>query len=604
MTPRIAALLVTLGLALAAQAQTTTFTYQGSLTENGAAVTGAQDFEFRLFGAVTGGAQIGSVLTLDDVGVTNGLFTVALDFGAAFDGAPRFLSLSVRPGASTGSYTNLTPRQPITTTPYALRALSADSAGSATTVTTVAAGAVNNLALASDAVDGAKILNGSITSADLNASLLNGLFWNLDGNAGTTPGTHFLGTTDSQPLELKVNGQRVLRLEPTASIDMVNLVGGSARNFVAAGVVGATIGGGGGSLDFDGMTYTNSVAADFGTVGGGTANAIANSASNSVIAGGFLNDIGVDSAYGAISGGNDNNIAGAVGFVFGSPYSSIGGGQRNNIGTESPYSVIAGGQDNDIGTANGVSTSHSAIGGGNNNNIGGSSTYSTIAGGQQNNIGINSDYSTIGGGTFNRVSASSQYATIPGGDNNFATNRAFAAGTLAKANHSGAFVWGDSFNGVVASSANNQFTVRASGGARFFSNTGQSAGVSLAAGGTAWAIISDRNVKKNFQPVNRREVLEKLAALPVTRWNYQWEADDGVPHIGPMAQDFKAAFYPGRDDKSITTQEADGVALAAIQGLNEKVEQDTQQKAEEIAELKQQNAALLRRLAAIEARLK
>ena len=604
MTQRIAALLVTLGLAFAAQAQTTTFTYQGSLTENGAAVTGAQDFEFRLFGAVTGGAQVGSVLTLDDVGVTNGLFTVALDFGAVFDGAPRFLGLTVRPGASTGSYTNLTPRQPITTTPYALRALSADSAGSATTVTSVAAGAVNNLALASDAVDGAKILNGSITSADLNASLLNGLFWNLGGNAGTTPGTHFLGTTDSQPLELKVNGQRALRLEPTASIDMVNLVGGSARNFVAAGVVGATISGGGGSLDIDGMTYTNSVAADFGTVGGGVANTIANSASNSVIAGGFLNDIGVDSADGTIGGGNDNNIAGAAGFSFPSPYSTIGGGRANNIASESAYGVIAGGRDNDIGSVLGAGESYSAIGGGNNNNIGASSTYGTIAGGQQNNMGINSDYSTIGGGSFNTVGASSQYATIPGGANNFATNRAFAAGTQARANHSSAFVWGDSFNGVVASSANNQFTVRASGGARFFSNTGQSAGVSLAAGGTAWAIISDRNVKKNFQPVNRQEVLERLAALPVTRWNYQWEADDGVPHLGPMAQDFKAAFYPGRDDKSITTQEADGVALAAIQGLNEKVEQDTKQKDAEIAELKHQNATLLRRLEAIEARLK
>jgi hypothetical protein len=94
-------------------------------------------------------------------------------------------------------------------------------------------------------------------------------------------------------------------------------------------------------------------------------------------------------------------------------------------------------------------------------------------------------------------------------------------------------------------------------------------------------------VKKNSQPVNSREVLERLAALPVTRWNYQWEADDGVPHLGPMAQDCKAAFYPGADDKCITTQEADGVAFAAIKGLNEKLEERLEQKETELTELRQ-----------------
>ena len=87
--------------------------------------------------------------------------------------------------------------------------------------------------------------------------------------------------------------------------------------------------------------------------------------------------------------------------------------------------------------------------------------------------------------------------------------------------------------------------------------------------------------------------------------------DTATRHIGPMAQDFKAAFYPGRDDKSISTLEFDCVALAAIQGLNQKVEQETQQKDAAIAELKQQNAEmiranaeLLRRLEAIEQRLR
>ncbi len=120
--------------------------------------------------------------------------------------------------------------------------------------------------------------------------------------------------------------------------------------------------------------------------------------------------------------------------------------------------------------------------------------------------------------------------------------------------------------------------MRCTGGAKFVTaidGTGaQTAGVRLQAGDTAWSSISDRNAKKNFQPVNVEGVLEKLAAMPVQSWNYKWESDTNTPHLGPMAQDFKAAFYPGRDDKSISTLEFDGVELAAIQGLNAKMEEE------------------------------
>jgi len=84
--------------------------------------------------------------------------------------------------------------------------------------------------------------------------------------------------------------------------------------------------------------------------------------------------------------------------------------------------------------------------------------------------------------------------------------------------------------------------------------------------------------------------------MPVQSWNYKWESDTNTPHLGPMAQDFKAAFYPGRDDKSISTLEFDGVELAAIQGLNQKLEQ----KETDLAELKQKNDLLEKRLDALE----
>jgi hypothetical protein len=100
--------------------------------------------------------------------------------------------------------------------------------------------------LAANAVTSEQLQDGTISESDLSLSLLNGTFWKSSGNGGTTPGTHFFGTTDHQPLEVRVNNQRALRLEPTASNDTVNVIGGSALNFVATGVLGATISGGGG----------------------------------------------------------------------------------------------------------------------------------------------------------------------------------------------------------------------------------------------------------------------------------------------------------------------------------------------------------------------
>jgi hypothetical protein len=88
---------------------------------------------------------------------------------------------------------------------------------------------------------------------------------------------------------------------------------------------------------------------------------------------------------------------------------------------------------------------------------------------------------------------------------------------------------------------------------------------------TAFNPPSDRNLKENFAPVSPRDVLAKVAALPISHWNFKGDA--ATPHVGPMAQDFHAAFGLGTDDKHIATVDADGVALAAIQGLNQKVEE-------------------------------
>ena len=112
-------------------------------------------------------------------------------------------------------------------------------------------------------------------------------------------------------------------------------------------------------------------------------------------------------------------------------------------------------------------------------------------------------------------------------------------------------------------------------------------------------LTSDRNAKEHFQPVDHQAVLAKVASLPVTQWNYTQDQAD-VQHIGPMAQDFQAAFgLDGGDDKHISVVDEGGVALAAIQGLNEKFEGSSQKEEGQIAELKAENAELKAQLAEI-----
>jgi hypothetical protein len=158
-------------LALAAsvaQAQTSTFTYQGRLTDGGTPANGTYDFQFKLYDTATVGSGTlqGSPNTITNaaVNVTNGVFTVQLNFGASgFPGADRFLEINVRLSGGP-SYTTLQPRQQLTSTPYAIRALSAASADTATSATT-ATTATNNVLKGGDTMTGALVLSGNPTLA-------------------------------------------------------------------------------------------------------------------------------------------------------------------------------------------------------------------------------------------------------------------------------------------------------------------------------------------------------------------------------------------------------------------------------------------------------
>ncbi len=128
---RLMTLVILVGVVMSSSVmtQSSAFSYQGVLSSGGIPANGAFDLQFTLHDAVSDGNQIGSTLLRDDVVVANGVFSVTLDFGGgAFDGVGRYLGIGVRPGSSTGDYTQLTPRVQLNAVPYAVRSLKATTA--------------------------------------------------------------------------------------------------------------------------------------------------------------------------------------------------------------------------------------------------------------------------------------------------------------------------------------------------------------------------------------------------------------------------------------------------------------------------------------------
>ncbi len=237
---------------------------------------------------------------------------------------------------------------------------------------------------------------------------------------------------------------------------------------------------------------------------------------------------------------------------------SGGGGPGNANTAYGVYSAVSGGAGN-------TSAAYSAVSGGSGNTASG--PHAAIGGGLQNTA--SNDYSAIGGGQYN--TASSDYSTVPGGSGNTASGLwSFAAGRQAQATDDGSFVWADNNSFDIGSYGYNTFTARTTGGARFVSaidvNGTPTAGVALYSGNGSWSGLSDRAAKRGFAPVDRGRLLERLDRVPIARWSYKAQAPS-IRHMGPMAQDFSAAFGLGEDNRHIDTVDADGVALAAIQGL-------------------------------------
>ncbi len=154
--------------AILAYAQTTEFTYQGSLKDGASPANGTYDFELALYDG--SGGQLGGTLTRNGVVVANGIFGVSLDFGNQFSGATRLLEIRVRPSGGSG-FTTLSPRQPVNSSPYSVKSLSADSATTAANFTGPLAGDVtgpqNATVLANNVVTNTKLADSAVTAAKI-----------------------------------------------------------------------------------------------------------------------------------------------------------------------------------------------------------------------------------------------------------------------------------------------------------------------------------------------------------------------------------------------------------------------------------------------------
>jgi len=599
---------------------------QGRLVEGGGVVNGEREIVIRLMDAATAGNQI--YAETQTVSVVDGLYNFCIGASNAIEGA---LSSAL---ATDGVWletavdgTTLSPRERIESVGYAQIAagvtpgsIVSSSLADGTSLSEISNNDGSGSGLDADLLDGedssafadathdhdsAELISGTLditripvgsttsTVAAGNHTHAGGgidsnAFWQTEGNTGTTAGTHFLGTTDEVPLELHVNGLRVLRIEDDdlAGFPAPRMIGGSASNSIVGFSAGAVIAGGinnhigtsvfssvGGGRNnnvadgSDGATIAGGASngiganAQYPTVGGGLGNKVADFSFYATIPGGQNNDIGVNSSFSAVGGGGNNNVAGnSNGATIGggednnvgdtSSHSSIGGGSQNSIADNSQNATIAGGVLNDVGT----NSNHSSVGGGLNNDVSDNNVAATIVGGADSDIGTNSNYSTIAGGRENAVGPNADYA--------------FAAGRRAKANHQGAFVWADSNELDFSSDWENQFLVRAAGGIRMYSNQFGTMGVQLVPNTTAWTSSSDRNAKENIRPIDTSLILQHLADMPITRWNYIDDPNQR-DYIGPMAQDFHAAFDLG-EETSINTMDTDGVALAAIQELTQR----------------------------------
>jgi hypothetical protein len=385
--------------------------------------------------------------------------------------------------------------------------------------------------------------------------------WLLTGNAGTNPAVNFLGTTDAQPLVIRVGNQETFRFNPpggSAPAWSIQRGGGNQRGWHAVDLQSAR------------AQATQVASGDYSVIGGGENNTA--SGVYATVGGGWFNT--ASAGYATVGGGYANTASSSLG-------ATVGGGWRN--------------------TASGLTAT---VGGGERNTASGNSA--TVGGGEGNTA--SGEDATVGGGFENTVWGN--YSVVPGGRRNTANasyNLVFGENVVPSVTetHRVYFFSPGSFGFLVINRLDGDYPIHVG------TNGTNGNGAHLTAGG-AWTNGSSRSFKERFVQYRPAEVLEKILQLPVEGYFYKGTEEY---HITPMAEDFYRLFgtgvheiietdstgrlvhRPNPDvDKYLAASDIAGVALLGVQALHEENAQLRQQ----VSDMRMEDAQLRQRVSDLE----
>ncbi|HZM86924.1 MAG TPA: tail fiber domain-containing protein [Blastocatellia bacterium] len=647
------AALVVIGSLSAAQtvfAQTTLFAYQGKLEFDGAPANGNYDFQFKLFDAAVDGIQQGSTLEQLNITVTNGAYTVNLDFGAAvFSGADRFLEVSVRP-AGGSNYSTLTPRQQVTSTPYTIRSLVSTTADGLTAACAncVTSGQIQSVqgAQVTGSVSGSQI-SGTIPVGSVPAgsgsyiqntlSQQPGSNFNIAGN-GTAAGTLSANIVNATT-QYNLAGQRVLSVAGSS-----NLMVGAGAGLLNSGTDNAFFGRNAGVINTTGSNnsflgsntgFKNTTGQDNTFVGNragvNNTTAFANTFVGSLA--GQANTTGYYNSFLGKEAGSSNTTGGFNSFFgAGAGFSNTTGYQNAFFGTSAGYSNTTGrdnaffglfaghnsttGEANSFfgsqaGDANTTGGSNSFFGAfaGLNNTTGGSNVF--VGGGSSNTTGSQNAFFGAAAGAYNTTGSNNTFIGYfagsdtqnPIGNNNTllgynskvnsGVSNSTAIGTLAQVTTSNTIVLGTDQETVIVPGKLQVDTLGTIGHDKVCLNNNNR----LA------ACSSSLRYKTNLQPFAAgMSIINRLEPI-----SYTWK-DGGQRDVGFGAEDvhkIEPLLVTYNAEGLVEGVKYDRITVALVNAIKEQQMQIAAQQRQisEFSHLQSENARLKAQLADILARL-
>ena len=410
----LACVFVTAAAVSVVSGQTPDFTYQGRLLDSSLGANGNYDFDFKLYDAQSNGNLLDE-RSRTNVSVSTGIFTVRLDFPATdFDGTDRFLEISVRPTGSPNPFTTLAPRQPITSTPYSVRSLSAASADLATNSNQlggIAAGGFIQNSTSQQPGTSFNISGNGVAAGTLSGGLVNAA------NAFTIGGTNVLSTPGTANTFVGIGS------------GINNSTGGNGT-FVgnSAGLANNT---------GDSNSFFGSQAGKANTTGGfnsffgvraGAANTGGGSNSFFGVNAGLSNTTGIGNSFFGTNAGSNNSTASENSFF------GFAAGESNSTGTLNSFFGYEAGLNNTTGQWNSFFGGQSGIV----NSTGSFNSFFGFNSGNANTTGINNSFFGQGAGFKNTVGQDNTFLGNGAGVNNTSANgNSFIGSSAGAANTTG-----------------------------------------------------------------------------------------------------------------------------------------------------------------------